>query len=176
VPTTLFVVPNKDECYTKEGCSKSSHEECIVCSAVWQKNLSDWSNVEQWKKSELCMITPVFKKGDRSQVNNYHPISLISPICKIMESIIKDSIQQHLQANNHTTTTACMGLLQEGLVQLNCYWLWMTRQKHWILATALISCISTSLKPLTLFHTTVWSLSSEAVEYLEISLSGLGIF
>ena len=66
-----------------------------------------------------------------------------------------------------------MGLLREGLVQPNCYWLWMTGQKHWILATALISCISISLKPLTLFHATIWSVSSEAEAYLIISLSGL---
>jgi len=52
---------------------------------------------DRWKEA---LVTPVFKKEDRTRVNNYRPIGLTSPICKIMESIIKDSIQEHLQANN----------------------------------------------------------------------------
>ena len=52
---------------------------------------------DRWKEA---LVTPVFKKGDHTRVNNYRPISLTLPICKIMESIIKDSIQEHLQANN----------------------------------------------------------------------------
>lgn len=42
-------------------------------------------------------VTPVHKKRDRSKVGNYCPISLTSPICKILESIIRDNIQM---ANN----------------------------------------------------------------------------
>ena len=52
---------------------------------------------DRWKEA---LVIPVFKKGDCTRVSNYRPISLTSPICKIMESIIKDSIQEHLQANN----------------------------------------------------------------------------
>ena len=42
-----------------------------------------------WKEA---LVTPVFKKGDRTRVNNYRPISLTSPICKIMESVIKANV------------------------------------------------------------------------------------
>jgi len=49
-----------------------------------------------WGKA---LVTPVFKKGDRSRVINFCPISLTSPICKIMESITKDRIEDHLLAN-----------------------------------------------------------------------------
>ena len=52
---------------------------------------------KHWKEE---FVTPIHKKGDRSCVRNYRPISLTSPIVKILESIIKDSIQEHLISNN----------------------------------------------------------------------------
>ena len=49
-----------------------------------------------WK---LANITPIFKKGSKSSVGNYRPLSLTSVICKIMESLIKDSAIDHLLKN-----------------------------------------------------------------------------
>ena len=37
---------------------------------------------------KLGNISPVFKKGDSLQCNNYRPISMISNISKIMEKIV----------------------------------------------------------------------------------------
>ena len=45
-------------------------------------------------------ITPIFKKGDSTSPANYRPISLTCTTCKIMESIIKDSISSALLAAN----------------------------------------------------------------------------
>ena len=45
-------------------------------------------------------ITAIFKKGNRSEPGNYRPVSLTSIICKIMESIIKDKLVEHLQNFN----------------------------------------------------------------------------
>ena len=50
-----------------------------------------------WKKS---IITPIFKKGDKSSVNNYRPIALTSIVCKLMESIIKDKLLSYLSNND----------------------------------------------------------------------------
>jgi len=44
-------------------------------------------------------ITPIFKKGARGKPSNYRSISLTSVPCKIMESIIKDHIVDHLTEN-----------------------------------------------------------------------------
>jgi len=51
----------------------------------------------------VAFVTLIHKKGDRSSVGNYHPISLTSPICKIMEYIIKDNIQKYLIDNDVIT-------------------------------------------------------------------------
>ena len=41
-------------------------------------------------------ITPLFKKGKRSDAQNYRPVSLTSIPCKILETIIKEEIISHL--------------------------------------------------------------------------------
>ena len=38
---------------------------------------------------------PVYKKGDKSLVDNYRPISLISISGKCMENIIRDELMKH---------------------------------------------------------------------------------
>ena len=45
-------------------------------------------------------ITPVFKKGSESKPSNYQPISLISQVAKILESIVCDTIQDFLLQHN----------------------------------------------------------------------------
>ena len=50
-----------------------------------------------WKKA---LITPIFKKGSRSDPANYRPISLTSLVCKTLEHIIYSHIMGHLELNN----------------------------------------------------------------------------
>ena len=50
-----------------------------------------------WK---LANISAIFKKGDKSLPSNYRPVSLTCVICKVMESIVRDSLMQHLVNNN----------------------------------------------------------------------------
>jgi len=45
-------------------------------------------------------VTPIFKKGSRNQPVNYRPVSLTSQLLKVMESIIRDAIVEHL--DNHS--------------------------------------------------------------------------
>ncbi|XP_076063509.1 uncharacterized protein LOC143038360 [Oratosquilla oratoria] len=46
-----------------------------------------------WK---IANITAIFKKGDRSEPENYRPVSLTCVICKLMESIIRGKVLDNL--------------------------------------------------------------------------------
>ena len=50
-----------------------------------------------WKQAN---VTPIFKKGSKSEVGNYRPVSLTSVVCKLMESLIKDAIVKHIADND----------------------------------------------------------------------------
>jgi len=50
----------------------------------------------EWR---FCIITPIFKKGDRFAVNNYRPVSLSCICCKVLESMIKDALLDHFKRN-----------------------------------------------------------------------------
>jgi hypothetical protein len=50
-----------------------------------------------WRRAN---VTPIHKKGSRLDPSNYRPISLTSVVCKVMESIVRDSIMIHFHSNN----------------------------------------------------------------------------
>ena len=45
-------------------------------------------------------VLPIFEKGERTQAGNYRPISITSSCCKVMESIIHDSMSSYLLSND----------------------------------------------------------------------------
>ena len=58
------------------------------------QSLKEGKLPRDWKNAN---VTPIFKKGAKSQPANYRPISLTSIICKFLESFIKDSIMAFLK-------------------------------------------------------------------------------
>ena len=68
-----------------------------------------------WKTAQ---VTPVYKSGDKQQISNYRPISILPLLEKIMEKLIAKQIREYLNANkildkfysgfrrNHSTETA----------------------------------------------------------------------
>jgi hypothetical protein len=76
-------------------------------------------------------ITPIPKKGDPTDPQNYRPIALTATMCKIMESIIKDQIveflvgkgliskHQHAFLKNHSTASNLLDCLQDWSIGLN---------------------------------------------------------
>ena len=49
-----------------------------------------------WKKGG---ISPIFKKGSKNIAGNYRPISLTCVLCKLMESLLRDHVLNHLMVN-----------------------------------------------------------------------------
>ena len=59
-------------------------------------NLSLESGVlpADWKLAEVVAI---FKKGNKQQPSNYRPVSLTCILCKVLESFVRDAIQDHME-------------------------------------------------------------------------------
>ena len=50
---------------------------------------------KDWKLAE---ITAIFKKGNKMSPNNYRPISLTCILCKVLESFVRDVVQDHMES------------------------------------------------------------------------------
>ncbi len=61
---------------------------------IFNKSMEEGAVPAHWKEAN---VTPIFKKGAKSKPENYRPVSLTSVSCKIMESIIRDAMTEHLQ-------------------------------------------------------------------------------
>jgi hypothetical protein len=91
-------------------------------------------------KLKTARISPIFKKDDKTLLNNYRPISVLPPISKVLEKIIFNQIDQHFRTNNlyysnqygfrqnHSTEHATIELvdritddLDNGNIPLNIY-------------------------------------------------------
>jgi len=60
-------------------------EKFIECGRV----ASDWNKAN---------VTAIFKKGDKTSPCNYRPVSLTSQVCKMLESIVKDNMLDHIKS------------------------------------------------------------------------------
>jgi len=63
---------------------------------LFTKSLEEGVLPSSWKEAN---VTPIFKKGKKSDPGNYRPVSLTSIVCKVMESEIRDKIIGHLCQN-----------------------------------------------------------------------------
>ena len=60
---------------------------------IFRKSVNDASFPSGWK---LSRVNPIFKKGSSTDVNNYRPISLLSIPGKILEDVVNDTLNNHL--------------------------------------------------------------------------------
>ena len=62
---------------------------------------SNWPAI--WKRGEL---TPIFKKGDKHNVENYRPITTLSIIDKVFESLLSKQITHYFNPTLSPRLTA----------------------------------------------------------------------
>jgi hypothetical protein len=67
-----------------------------VLATIYRKSLKEGRVPEEWK---TVNVIPIFKKGSKKVPGNYRPISLTCICCKVMESLLKEDITQHLKRN-----------------------------------------------------------------------------
>jgi hypothetical protein len=63
---------------------------------IFNKSLEEAAVPDDWKTAN---VTPIHKKGPKNCTGNYRPVSLTSVLCKLLKSILKDNIMEHLLVN-----------------------------------------------------------------------------
>ena len=72
-------------------------------SIIYNRSMETGTVPLAWREANVTLI---FKnKGSKSKAENYRPISLTSIPCKVMESILRDNIVDHLARNNLIKST-----------------------------------------------------------------------
>ena len=77
-------------------------------ACIFSKSLQEGVVPQDWRSAN---VTPIFKKGSKTDVGNYRPVSLTSVLCKAMESVLKDALMEHL-INNQLLNDTQHGFLQ----------------------------------------------------------------
>ena len=101
-------------------------------TAIFNRSISTGIFPCDWK---VAKVTPIHKDGDKSDMDNYRPISVISIIAKIMEKLVHSQLYSYLERFDiltssqhgfrplHSTVTALLKLtnqwyqnMDEGLI------------------------------------------------------------
>ena len=68
-----------------------------ILQVIFQKSLDSGKLPHIWKEAN---VSPIFKKGDKSDPANYRPISLTCVLCKVLEHIVTSNLTKHLANSN----------------------------------------------------------------------------
>ena len=69
----------------------------LPISIIFRKSLAEGKIPCEWQNAN---VSPIFKKGSKSAPNNYRPVSLTCILCKVMETLVRTEIVNHLELNN----------------------------------------------------------------------------
>ena len=70
-------------------------------TCIFNQSLLTGIYPSDWK---LAKVTPIFKNGSKSDLNNYRPISVIPAVAKIFEKIIYNQLYNYLNVNDLLTS------------------------------------------------------------------------
>jgi hypothetical protein len=83
------------------------------------------------QKLKIAKVVPIFKSKDKSDINNYRPVSLLPAISKVFERVVYNQLYNYLKQNNllhknqfgfrpeHSTELACISLIDRILEYLD---------------------------------------------------------
>jgi hypothetical protein len=114
LPSTTQCEPTTSELNLSPRLLKeTAHQIAPSLSTLFNRSLDSGSLPEEWK---LANIVPVFKKGDKSFVENYRPISLLCIVSKVLNKL-RDHLLQLLNSSQHgfTPGRSCTTQLVEVL-------------------------------------------------------------
>ena len=119
-----------------------SNEISKPLAIIMQKSLDEHTLPQSWRDAH---VSPIFKKGSKSSMTNYRPISLTSVICKQMEAIIKAHLMEYITETKYSLT-ANTALSREDLVLPNYFSAWIIGQTCLTKVTVWIQYTWTSQK------------------------------
>ena len=76
---------------------ETSNTLCNPLCTIFNRSIQEGKYPTLWK---IANVMPLFKKGDKRQVSNYRPISLISCVGKVLERIVFKHLYNFLHTND----------------------------------------------------------------------------
>ena len=76
---------------------ESANEVSGFLAKIFNKSIQKGRLPMDWK---TAVVVPLHKKGSQKKAENFRSVSLTSVICKVLESIIRDSLLHHMESNN----------------------------------------------------------------------------
>ena len=70
---------------------------CIPICDIFNQSISLGIFPDDWK---CARVTPLFKQGDRDDLNNYRPIYVISVVANVFERIVYDQLYAYLEEHD----------------------------------------------------------------------------
>ena len=53
---------------------------------------------------KYASVRPIYKTGEKSEISNYRPISLLTTFPKVLERVMYNRLKQHIYTNNIITS------------------------------------------------------------------------
>ncbi len=75
----------------------SASTTCSTLTHIFNRSIISANVPKEWKTAR---VTPMFKDGDRTEVGNYRPISILPVVMKILERAIHNKLYSYLTENN----------------------------------------------------------------------------
>ena len=69
---------------------------CIPLAIIFKTSIRSGTLPDEWK---LANVTAIHKNGHRQMAGNYRPVSLTSVVCKVLESIVRERVINHMKSN-----------------------------------------------------------------------------